>query len=55
VATGRYAASLLFDLKPHDPPTMALAAAALIVVAAIASAIPAARAARMAPTAALKE
>jgi predicted permease len=55
VATGRYAASLLFDLKPHDPPTMALATAALIVVAAIASAIPAARAARMAPTAALKE
>jgi len=55
MATGRYAASLLFNLKPNDPPTMALAAAALVIVAAVASAIPAARAARMAPTAALKE
>jgi putative ABC transport system permease protein len=54
-ATGRYAASLLFNLQPHDAPTMALAAAALVMVAAAASAIPAARAARLAPTAALKE
>jgi putative ABC transport system permease protein len=55
VATGRYAASLLFNLQPYDPPTMALAAAALVIVAAVSSAIPAARAARLAPTAALKE
>jgi putative ABC transport system permease protein len=54
-ATGRYAASLLFDLQPHDVPTMTLAAASLAIVAAIASAIPAARAARMAPTAALRD
>jgi putative ABC transport system permease protein len=54
-ATGRYAASLLFNLQPHDLPTMTLAAALLVIVAAVASAIPAARAARTAPTAALKE
>jgi ABC-type antimicrobial peptide transport system permease subunit len=55
VVTGRYAASMLFNLKPYDPPTMALAAATLVMVAAIASAIPAARAARLAPTVALRE
>jgi putative ABC transport system permease protein len=54
-ATGRYAASLLFNLKPHDVPTMALAAFGLVIVATLASAIPAARAARMVPTAALRE
>jgi putative ABC transport system permease protein len=54
-ATGRYAASLLFNLKPHDVPTMIVAAGTLSVIAAIASAIPAARAARLAPTAALRE
>ena len=51
----RTAASLLFNLNPHDPETMAMAAISLAVVAAAASYLPAFRAARIAPTEALRE
>jgi len=49
------AASLLFGLNPHDPATMAMAAISLAVVAAAACYLPAFRAARIAPTEALRE
>ena len=52
LAAARTAASLLFGLKPHDPVTLLLAAAAL---AAIASFLPARRASRLDPMAALRE
>jgi predicted permease len=55
LASTRAAASLLFGLKPHDPATMAMAAISLAVVAAAASYLPAFRAARIAPTEALRE
>jgi len=51
----RAAASLLFGLNPHDPATMAMAAISLAVVAAAACYLPAFRAARIAPTEALRE
>jgi putative ABC transport system permease protein len=55
LASTRAAASLLFGLKPHDPVTMALAAISLAAVAAVASYLPAFRAARIHPTEALRE
>jgi predicted permease len=55
VMAARSAATLLFDLKPSDPATLAIAAAGLAVVAACASAWPALGAVRLSPTAALKE
>jgi predicted permease len=55
VVTGRSAASLLFGLKPYDPATMAIAAAALMTVAVAATLVPARRAARLDPMAALRE
>jgi ABC-type antimicrobial peptide transport system permease subunit len=45
----RSAASLLFELKPHDPATLAMAAAGLAVVALVASYVPARRAAGVDP------
>ena len=51
----RAAAALLFGLKPHDPMTLAMAAVSLAAVAAIASYLPAVRAARIHPTEALRE
>jgi ABC-type antimicrobial peptide transport system permease subunit len=55
LAAGRTAADLLFGLKPQDPGTLALAAAGLAAVAALASYLPAQRAARLEPTIALRE
>lgn len=52
---GRWAQSLLFNLKPNDPLTIAASFLTMIGVATIASLLPAARAARLEPTAALKE
>jgi predicted permease len=49
------AASLLYELKPNDPLTIALATLLLAVVAALAGYIPARRAARVDPMIALRE
>jgi ABC-type antimicrobial peptide transport system permease subunit len=51
----RTATSLLYGLKAHDPLTLALAVVALAMVAAVASFLPAHRAARLDPVAALRE
>jgi ABC-type antimicrobial peptide transport system permease subunit len=55
VAAGRAAGALLFGLTPADPATMAQAVLALAMVAALASYVPAARAARIDPMRALRE
>ena len=54
LASTRLLASLLFQVGSRDPLTFVLAALALLLVAAAASYLPAARAARMAPSAALR-
>jgi ABC-type antimicrobial peptide transport system permease subunit len=58
VATGTVAAeaarSMLFGVQPYDLPTLILAAFALIVVALAASLVPAFRAVRLDPLAALR-
>jgi putative ABC transport system permease protein len=51
----RYLASLLFGVKPGDPLTMALASALALATAALASYLPARRASRLDPMAALRE
>jgi putative ABC transport system permease protein len=51
----RTATSLLYGLKPYDPATLALAAMALAAVAALASFLPAHRAAKLDPMVALRE
>ena len=55
LAGARTATSLLFGLKPHDPLTMVLAIVSLVAVAAAASFLPAHRASRLDPMAALRE
>jgi putative ABC transport system permease protein len=55
LASARVAGSLLFGVQPWDPATLAVAAACLAVVALAASALPAARAARLEPVLALRE
>jgi predicted permease len=55
VGAARWASTLLFGLKPSDPLTLIIAIAALSTVAALASYIPAWRASRLEPTAALRE
>ena len=55
VAAGRWAASLLFGLKPYDPKTLAAAVAGLGLVAVAASVVPARRAANLDPMAALRD
>ena len=47
-------AGLLFDVRPRDPLTFAVAAATLLVVAVVACWIPARRAARVDPLSALR-
>ena len=54
-AGARWTATLLYGLKPWDPASFALAAGALAVVSLLAAWIPARRAARLAPTLALRE
>jgi ABC-type antimicrobial peptide transport system permease subunit len=49
------AESLLFGFRPYDVRTLALASALLAMVTALASYLPARRAARMEPLAALRE
>jgi putative ABC transport system permease protein len=54
LALGKLAEGLLHDIKPHDSATLAAVAAALLMVALAASAIPARRAARVDPIATLR-
>jgi predicted permease len=54
VAASRLMASMLFNITPGDPLTMAAAAAALLTVAFLAAYVPACRAARLDPTLALR-
>jgi predicted permease len=54
-ATTRLIAGMLFGLTPTDPPTIALATLLLLAVAALASWLPARRAARVDPLVALRE
>jgi putative ABC transport system permease protein len=55
LAAARTASSMLFGLKPYDPPTMIFAISALALVAVAASYIPARRAAGVDPMVALRE
>ena len=55
VLGARWAASLLYGLKPWDPLSLVVAAGGLAVVCLVAAWIPARRAARLAPTLALRE
>jgi len=54
LATTRWVESLLFGSRPQDPLTIGLAALVLLAVASIAGYLPARRAARVDPMAALK-
>jgi predicted permease len=54
LASGRLIESLLFGLKPYDPAVLALATLAMIVVALLAGFLPARRATRINPSAALR-
>ena len=54
LAAGRAASSLLFGLKPYDPVTLATAIALLGVIGAVASFLPAQRAAKTDPMTALR-
>lgn len=55
LAAAPAAATLLFGLEPTDPATLASAAVALVAVAALATYIPARRAARLNPLSALRQ
>ena len=55
LAAGKSAATLLFGLKPYDPTTLVAACVGLAVVAVAASLVPARRAARLEPMAALRD
>ncbi len=55
VATTRFVASFLYGMKPNDPWTLSLSAAALALVAALAGFLPARRASRLDPMTALRE
>jgi putative ABC transport system permease protein len=55
LAAGKSAASMLYGLKPWDGMTLGLAAGGLALVAALASLVPALRAARLEPMAALRD
>jgi ABC-type antimicrobial peptide transport system permease subunit len=53
-AAGRSIQGLLYGVAPHDPSTFAIVAGVLLALAAAASAVPAARAARVDPLEALR-
>jgi ABC-type antimicrobial peptide transport system permease subunit len=54
LALTRWMESLVFGVTPHDPLTMAAASVLLLAVSAIASLLPARRAARVDPLVALR-
>src|SRR6185503_4319066 len=54
LAAGTLIQSLLVDVSAHDPATLGLVAAVLLVVAVVAALVPAIRAARVDPVAALR-
>jgi len=54
LVAGRSASSLLFGLKPQDPLTLAVSVALLTLIAALASFVPARRAAKVDPMVALR-
>ena len=55
LAASRYVASLLYELSPNDPATLAVAAVAVALVTLLAGLLPAARAARLDPAVTLRE
>ena len=55
VGAGRWAGTLLYEVKPWDPITLATALVGLAAVTLLASWVPARRASRLAPTLALRE
>jgi predicted permease len=54
LAVSRFLANLLFEVKPNDPATLALAAGLVLAVTLVASYIPARRASRVEPMVALR-
>jgi len=54
LAASRAATSLLFELKPHDPGTLAIATVILASIALAASYLPASRASKLDPVVALR-
>jgi len=54
LALGRFARGLIFEIAPVDPISIAAAALSMLIVAVLASVVPAWRAARIDPVAALK-
>jgi putative ABC transport system permease protein len=55
LAAAGWARTLLFGVQPHDPATLVISAVSLAIVAALASYLPALRAARLEPTEALRQ
>jgi putative ABC transport system permease protein len=54
IAGGKAVASLLYGVKPIDPPSLAIAAIVMTVVSGLAAYVPARQAARLEPLAALR-
>jgi predicted permease len=55
LATSRVVRSLLFDVQPNDPATLAAAVGILVLVCFVAASLPARRASKLAPMEALRE
>ena len=55
LGSARLMSSLLYGMAPHDLATLAASAALLVTIAALAAFLPARRAARLDPVAALRQ